>query len=209
MKYRLALFDMDSTIINEEIIDELAALAGKKSEVSRITERAMRGQLDFRTALRERVALLQGLKEESLSSVGSNVTFSNGAEETIKKMKVFGMKVGVVSGGFHEVIDPILSDLNLDLISANSLEVREGVLTGNLIGPIIDAEGKKNTLLSFAEKYSIPLNETIAIGDGANDIGMIQAAGLGVSYRGKDVLNAHAALVLNNSMTEIFDHLAD
>lgn len=209
MKYRLALFDMDSTIINEEIIDELAALAGKKSEVSRITERAMRGQLDFRTALRERVALLQGLKEESLSSVGSNVTFSNGAEETIKKMKVFGMKVGVVSGGFHEVIDPILSDLNLDLISANSLEVREGVLTGNLIGPIIDAEGKKNTLLSFAEKYSIPLNETIAIGDGANDIGMIQAAGLGVSYRGKDVLNAHAALVLNNSMTEIFDHLPD
>mgnify|MGYP003341660274 FL=1 len=209
MKYRLALFDMDSTIINEEIIDELAALAGKKSEVSRITERAMRGQLDFRTALRERVALLQGLKEESLSSVGSNVTFSNGAEETIKKMKVFGMKVGVVSGGFHEVIDPILSDLNLDLISANSLEVREGVLTGNLIGPIIDAEGKKNTLLSFANKYSIPLNETIAIGDGANDIGMIQAAGLGVSYRGKDVLNAHAALVLNNSMTEIFDHLPD
>ena len=200
---------MDSTIINEEIIDELAALAGKKSEVSRITERAMRGELDFKTALRERVALLQGLKEESLSSVGSNVTFSNGAEETIKKMKVFGMKVGVVSGGFHEVIDPILSDLNLDLISANSLEVREGVLTGNLIGPIIDAEGKKNTLLSFAEKYSIPLNETIAIGDGANDIGMIQAAGLGVSYRGKDVLNAHAALVLNNSMTEIFDHLPD
>ena len=207
MKYRLALFDMDSTIINEEIIDELAALAGKKSEVSRITERAMRGQLDFRTALRERVALLQGLKEESLSSVGSNVTFSNGAVETIKKMKVFGMKVGVVSGGFHEVIDPILSDLNLDLISANSLEVREGVLTGNLIGPIIDAEGKKNTLISFAERYSIPLEETIAIGDGANDIGMIQAAGLGVSYRGKDVLNAHAALVLNNSMTEIFDHL--
>ena len=200
---------MDSTIINEEIIDELAALAGKKSEVSRITERAMRGELDFEAALRERVALLQGLKEESLSSVGSNVTFSNGAEETIKKMKVFGMKVGVVSGGFHEVIDPILSDLNLDLISANSLEVREGVLTGNLIGPIIDAEGKKNTLLSFAEKYSIPLNETIAIGDGANDIGMIQAAGLGVSYRGKDVLNAHAALVLNNSMTEIFDHLPD
>ena len=96
MKYRLALFDMDSTIINEEIIDELAALAGKKSEVSRVTERAMRGQLDFRTALRERVALLQGLKEESLSTVGSNVTFSNGAEETIKKMKVFGMKVGVV-----------------------------------------------------------------------------------------------------------------
>ena len=209
MKYRLALFDMDSTIINEEIIDELAALAGKKSEVSRITERAMRGQLDFRTALRERVALLQGLKEESLSSVGSNVTFSNGAEETIKKMKVFGMKVGVVSGGFHEVIDPILSDLNLDLISANSLETREGVLTGNLIGPIIDAQGKKDTLISFAERYSIPLEETIAIGDGANDIEMIQAAGLGVSYRGKDVLNAHAALVLNNSMTEIFDHLPD
>ena len=200
---------MDSTIINEEIIDELAALAGKKSEVSRITERAMRGQLDFKTALRERVALLQGLKEVSLSSVGAKVTFSNGAEETIKMMKVFGMKVGVVSGGFHEVIDPILSDLNLDLISANSLEVREGVLTGNLIGPIIDAEGKKNTLISFAERYSIPLEETIAIGDGANDIGMIQAAGLGVSYRGKDVLNAHAALVLNNSMMEIFDHLTN
>ena len=200
---------MDSTIINEEIIDELAALAGKKSEVSRITERAMRGELDFKTALRERVALLQGLKEVSLSSVGSKVTFSEGAEETVKKMKELGMKVGVVSGGFHEVIDPILSGLSLDLISANSLETREGVLTGNLIGPIIDAEGKKNTLLSFANKYSIPLNETIAIGDGANDIGMIQAAGLGVSYRGKDVLNAHAALVLNNSMTEIFDHLPD
>lgn len=200
---------MDSTIINEEIIDELAALAGKKSEVSRITERAMRGELDFKTALRERVALLQGLKEVSLSSVGSKVTFSEGAEETVKKMKELGMKVGVVSGGFHEVIDPILSDLNLDLISANSLEVREGVLTGNLIGPIIDAEGKKNTLISFAERYSIPLEETIAIGDGANDIGMIQAAGLGVSYRGKDVLNAHAALVLNNSMMEIFDHLTN
>jgi phosphoserine phosphatase len=169
----------------------------------------MRGELDFKTALRERVALLQGLKEVSLSSVGSKVTFSEGAEETVKRMKELGMKVGVVSGGFHEVIDPILSDLNLDLISANSLEVREGVLTGNLIGPIIDAEGKKNTLISFAERYSIPLEESIAIGDGANDIGMIQAAGLGVSYRGKDVLNAHAALVLNNSMMEIFDHLTN
>ena len=200
---------MDSTIINEEIIDELAALAGRKSEVSRITERAMRGELDFKTALRERVALLQGLKEVSLSSVGSKVTFSEGAEETVEKMKELGMKVGVVSGGFHEVIDPILSNLNLDLSSANSLEVREGVLTGNLIGPIIDAEGKKNTLISFAERYSIPLEESIAIGDGANDIGMIQAAGLGVSYRGKDVLNAHAALVLNNSMMEIFDHLTN
>ena len=209
MKYRLALFDMDSTLINEEIIDELAASAGKKTEVSKITERAMRGELDFKSALRERVALLQGLKESSLSTVSKKVTFSEGAKVTIEKMKSLGMKVGVVSGGFHEVIDAVLSELELDLVSANSLEVREGVLTGKVIGPIIDAEGKKNTLLEFAEKNSIPLEETIAIGDGANDIQMIQLAGLGVSFRGKDVLNAHAAVILENSMVEIFDYLSD
>ena len=209
MKYRLALFDMDSTIINEEIIDELAASAGKKNEVSKITERAMRGELDFKSSLRERVALLQGLKESSLSTVSKRVTFSEGAKATIEKMKSLGMKVGVVSGGFHEVIDAVLSELELDLVSANSLEVREGVLTGKVIGPIIDAEGKKNTLLEFAEKNSIPLEETIAIGDGANDIQMIQLAGLGVSFRGKDVLNAHAAVILENSMVEIFDYLSD
>jgi phosphoserine phosphatase len=209
MKYRLALFDMDSTLINEEIIDELAASAGKKTEVSKITERAMHGELDFKSALRERVALLKGLKESSLSTVSSKVTFSEGAKATIEKMKSLGMKVGVVSGGFHEVIDPVLSELELDLVSANSLEVREGVLTGKVIGPIIDAEGKKNTLLDFAQRNSIRLDETIAIGDGANDIQMIQLAGLGVSFRGKEVLNAHAAIVLNNSMTEIFDYLTD
>lgn len=209
MKYRLALFDMDSTLINEEIIDELAESAGKKDEVAAITERAMRGELDFKSALQQRVSFLKGLPQSVLARVSSDVTFSEGAEATVAALKARNVKVGVVSGGFHEVIDTALAKLNLDLVAANSLEIVDKVLTGRLIGPIIDADGKKEALIQFAASAAIPLSETIAVGDGANDIAMIKTAGLGVSFRGKEVLNRHASIVIEGSMTELLDHLHD
>lgn len=197
MKYRLALFDVDSTLIEQEVIDLLAAKTPYGQKVEQITARAMRGELDFNQALNERVQLLEGLPESVFESVLPEISFSPGAEEFVYKFREHGGVVGAVSGGFHNVLDLLLSNLNLDFLRANTLEVIDGVLTGRTVGPIIDRAAKAAALQEFAQMQRVDLNKTIAVGDGSNDLAMVELAGLGVSYRGKPILVEAADLVID------------
>lgn len=188
----LVVMDVDSTVIQEEVIDLLAQEAGVVEQVSVITERAMAGQLDFTESLRERVALLKGLPISALDAVRSRITLTPGARTLCRTLNNLGYRVCLVSGGFIEVVGPLAAALGVDDMRANALEIRDGVLTGNLVGEIIDRPGKKRALESFASEYSIPMRRTIAIGDGANDIDMLEAAGLGVAFNGKAAARAAA-----------------
>ena len=188
----LVVMDVDSTVIQDEVIDLLALEAGVVDEVSAITERAMAGQLDFTASLRERVALLKGLPVSALDTVLSRITLTPGARTLCRTLNNLGYRVCLVSGGFIEVVGPLAAELGVDDVRANALEVRDGVLTGHLVGEIIDRAGKKRALESFAAEYSIPMRRTIAIGDGANDIDMLEAAGLGVAFNGKAAARAAA-----------------
>jgi phosphoserine phosphatase len=188
-RYRLVLFDVDSTLIQQEVIDVLASRTEHGSEVADITRRAMAGELDFDGALRERVSLLEGLPESIL-------TFSPGALDLISELQQRHIRVGAVSGGFINVLQPLFAELKLDFLLANTLEVSGGSLTGKVLGPIVNRLKKKESLVNFAETFSIDLSDTIAVGDGANDLDMIKAAGLGVSYRGKAILNDAADVVI-------------
>jgi phosphoserine phosphatase len=196
MIYKLAIFDVDSTLIQQEVIDLLASHTKHGSEVVKITESAMRGELDFDQALSQRVALLKGLSSTIFNEVLDQISFSFGAIELIQELKKRGYKVGVVSGGFHNVIDILLKDLQLDFIRANHLEVSNETLTGRTIGPIINRRAKAEALIEFSAQHRINLENTIAIGDGSNDIEMINAAGLGFSYKGKPALNEVADICL-------------
>ena len=188
----LVVMDVDSTVIQDEVIDLLAMEAGVVDEVSAITERAMSGQLDFTASLRERVALLKGLPVSALDTVLSRITLTPGARTLCRTLNNLGYRVCLVSGGFIEVVGPLAAELGVDDVRANALEVSNGVLTGHLVGEIIDRAGKKRALESFAAEYSIPMRRTIAIGDGANDIDMLEAAGLGVAFNGKAAARAAA-----------------
>ena len=188
----LVVMDVDSTVIQDEVIDLLALEAGVVDEVSAITERAMAGQLDFTASLRERVALLEGLPVSALDTVLSRITLTPGARTLCRTLNNLGYRVCLVSGGFIEVVGPLAAELGVDDVRANALEVSDGVLTGHLVGEIIDRAGKKRALESFAAEYSIPMRRTIAIGDGANDIDMLEAAGLGVAFNGKAAARAAA-----------------
>ena len=188
----LVVMDVDSTVIQDEVIDLLALEAGVVDEVSAITERAMAGQLDFTASLRERVALLEGLPVSALDTVLSRITLTPGARTLCRTLNNLGYRVCLVSGGFIEVVGPLAAELGVDDVRANALEVSDGVLTGRLVGEIIDRAGKKRALESFAAEYSIPMRRTIAIGDGANDIDMLEAAGLGVAFNGKAAARAAA-----------------
>jgi len=188
----LVVMDVDSTVIQDEVIDLLALEAGVVDEVSAITERAMAGQLDFTASLRERVALLKGLPVSALDTVLSRITLTPGARTLCRTLNNLGYRVCLVSGGFIEVVGPLAAELGVDDVRANALEVSDGVLTGHLVGAIIDRAGKKRALESFAAEYSIPMRRTIAIGDGANDIDMLEAAGLGVAFNGKAATRAAA-----------------
>ncbi|MEY3148826.1 MAG: phosphoserine phosphatase SerB [Actinomycetota bacterium] len=196
MSYQLAIFDVDSTLIQQEVIDLLASHTKHGAEVAKITSAAMRGDLDFDQALRQRVALLQGLPVNIFDLVLEQISFSVGAVELVKELKSRGYKVGVVSGGFHNVIDLLLKDLQLDFIRANHLEVSNDTLTGRIIGPVINRRAKAEALMEFSAQHQIYLENTIAIGDGSNDIEMINAAGLGFSYKGKPALNEVADICL-------------
>jgi phosphoserine phosphatase len=197
MTYRLILFDVDSTLIEQEVIDLLAAKTSHGDTVRDITRRAMAGEIDFNQALIERVALLKDLPESLLLGVLTEISFSPGAITLISQLRKRNFKVGAVSGGFINVLEPLLHDLNLDFLQANKLEIRDSRLTGKVEGPIVNREMKRAALLQFAYDSGIAAEETIAVGDGANDLLMIQAAGLGVSYVGKPILNQAADVVLS------------
>ena len=194
---RLIVMDVDSTLIQEEVIDLLAARAGCADEVAKVTESAMRGDLDFAGSLRERVALLAGLDESVLDAVRASLRLTPGARTLIRTLKRLGYKCGIVSGGFTAVIEPLAASLGIDYVAANTLEVAEGKLTGCVIEPIIDREGKTEALHAFARAAGVPLSQTVAVGDGANDLGMIAAAGLGIAFNAKPVVRDAADTALN------------
>jgi phosphoserine phosphatase len=196
---RLVLLDMDSTLIAQEVIDLLAAKAGMAKEVSAITEKAMAGEIDFAQSLQERVSLLAGLDASMLSVVRSEITLTQGAEKLIQTLHLKGHKVGVVSGGFIDVIEPILKELKIDFYKANKLEIIDGKLTGKLEGSIIDRSAKLDALITFAKNEGVPMSQTVAIGDGANDLDMIQAAGLGIAFNAKPKVAAAAATTIKGS----------
>ncbi len=188
----LVVMDVDSTVIQEEVIDLLAEEAGVVEQVSAITERAMAGEMDFTESLRARVALLAGLPESALDTVRSRITLTPGARTLCRTLSNLGYRVCLVSGGFIEVVGHLASDLGVDKVRANTLEVKDGLLTGRVVGEIIDRAGKRRALESFAAEYGIPMRRTIAIGDGANDVDMLKAAGLGVAFNGKAAARAAA-----------------
>ena len=194
---RLIVMDVDSTLIQEEVIDLLAARAGCADEVAKITESAMRGELDFAASLRERTALLAGLDVSVLDSVRASLRLTPGARTLIRTLKRLGYKCGIVSGGFTAVIEPLAASLGIDYVAANTLEVADGTLTGRVLEPIIDREGKTEALRTFARAAGVPLSQTVAVGDGANDLGMIAAAGLGVAFNAKPMVRDAADTALS------------
>jgi phosphoserine phosphatase len=193
---RLIVMDVDSTLIQGEVIEMLAAHAGCEAEVARITEQAMRGDLDFEKSLRDRVALLEGLDASALDKVYDDLVLSPGARTTVRVLKRLGYRFAIVSGGFSQLTDKLAEDLGIDFSVANELEVVDGRLTGRLLGEIVDRAGKAAALRRFAAESGVPESATIAIGDGANDLDMLNAAGLGIAFNAKPVVQeaAHAAV---------------
>ena len=195
---RIVMLDMDSTLIEQEVINLLGQAAGKSSEIEAITDKAMAGDLDFKTALIERVSLLKGLDHNILSQVRDQITLTKGAKKLVDELHQQGHKVGVVSGGFIEVIEPILKSLEIDFYRANKLKIQDGVLTGEIDGPLIDSHAKRMALEEFANQEQVRLEQTVAIGDGANDLEMIKAAGLGIAFNAKPKVAAAADTTISN-----------
>lgn len=195
---RIVLLDMDSTLIQQEVIDLLADKCGVGKEVAAITESAMRGELDFVASLTTRVKLLAGADADVIQSVKAGITLTPGARTLIRTLHKLGHKVGVVSGGFLDVIEPLLQELEIDFYRANRLEMVDGKLTGNLIGSIIDRSAKAEALREFAASENVNLAQTIAIGDGANDLDMLEIAGLGIAFNAKPAVRAAADSSINS-----------
>lgn len=189
---RLAVFDMDSTLIEAEVIDELAKAHGVGERVSEITERAMRGELDFRASFKERLALLKGLDVKVLDEIGASLRLTEGAETLFAELKRLGYKTAILSGGFTYFARQLQAKLGIDYIFANELEVVDGKCTGNAIEPIVDAQRKADLLRELASKEGLSLEQTIAVGDGANDLPMLAIAGLGVAFRAKPLVKQSA-----------------
>ena len=188
----LLVMDVDSTLIMEEGIDLLGEEAGVGAQVAAITERAMRGELDFEAALRERVALLKGLPEDIFTRIAERIHFTPGAEELVDELHKRGYKVGLVSGGFHETVDRLAEQLGIDYVKANRLEIQQGLLTGQVLGEIVTKDTKLAMLKAWAAENQLELNQTIAMGDGANDLPMIQAAGIGIAFMAKPIVREQA-----------------
>lgn len=189
---RLIVFDMDSTLIQQEVIDEMAKLYGIGDKVIKITERAMNGELDFSAALKERVSLLKGLKVTQMQEILEKIQFTPGTEDFVKTVKSLGYKVAVVSGGFTFFTNAIKVKLGLDYAFANELEIVNGELTGNVLGNIVNADQKAFLLSFIAQQENISLEQVVAIGDGANDLPMIAKAGLGIAFHAKEIVKKKA-----------------
>jgi phosphoserine phosphatase len=193
----LVVLDVDSTLIENEVIELLAAEAGTVDEVAAITFSAMNGELDFEASLVARVATLRGLPESVFATVGEHVRVTKGVPEMIAGVHASGGRVGVVSGGFHEVLDPVARELGLDYWRANRLEIANGALTGRLTGPIVDAAAKASTLREWAADLGVPLSQTIAVGDGANDLPMMAITGLAVGFDAKAPVRDEAHVIMD------------
>lgn len=193
----LVVLDADSTLIQDEVIELLADAAGSRALVAEVTERAMRGELDFAESLRERVATLAGLPEGVFADVGARIRPTDGVHELIAGVHAAGGVVGVVSGGFHELLDPIGASFGLDEWRANRLEVVDGRLTGGLVGPIIDADAKAAALAEWASAHGVPVHRTVAIGDGANDLAMMDIAALSVAFNAKPLVRERANVAVD------------
>ncbi len=194
---RLVVLDVDSTLIQDEVIELLAEEAGCVEEVRAVTERAMAGELDFTTALRERVRRLEGLDAEAVERARARMRLTPGARTFVRTLKRLGYTVGIVSGGFTQFTDGLAADLGLDHAHANVLEVREGLLTGEVVGDVVDRAAKARLLRSFAELEGVPLSQTVAVGDGANDLDMLATAGLGIAFNAKPLVQEAADTTVN------------
>jgi phosphoserine phosphatase len=204
---RLIVLDVDSTLVRGEVIDELAARAGRAAEVAAITAAAMNGELDFAESLRKRVAVLAGLPVEVLDEVRERLVLTPGARTLIRTLQRLGFRCGIVSGGFTQITDPLAAALGLDFAAANTLEVADGKLTGGLVGEIVDRAGKARALERFATAHGIPLEQTVAVGDGANDLDMLNAAGLGIAFNAKPVVREQAHAALNQPYLDAVLHV--
>ena len=204
---RLVQLDVDSTFIQQEAIELLAAKAGVLEQVAAITSSAMRGELDFEESLRARVALLKGLPSSAIDQVREEITLTDGAAELVEALHAEGHSVALVSGGFLNIIEPMIESLSIRYYRANELEIRDGVLTGGLIGSIVDRAGKATALREFAELSAVSLENTVAIGDGANDLDMMAIAGVSIAFNAKPVVAQAADLSINEPSLKSVLHL--
>ncbi len=205
---KFLIMDVDSTLIQQEVIELLAAYAGKREEVAAVTEAAMRGELDFAQSLHARVAVLAGLPAAVVDSVRAEVKLSEGAAELVAAFKAAGHVVAVVSGGFNQILRPIAQDLGLDYWIANELEIVDGALTGKVLGAVIDRAAKEKYLREWAAAEGIAMEHTIAVGDGANDLDMLGAAGIGVAFNAKPAVRAVADSAVNMPYLDAVRHIA-
>lgn len=203
----LVVLDCDSTTIQDEVIELLADAAGTRAEVAEVTEQAMRGEIDFAQSLTARVATLRGTPDSVFRETYARVRLSPGIRELITDVQRRGGKVGVVSGGFHEVLDPLAADLGIDFWRANRLEVEDGKLTGRTIGPIIDADAKAAALQEWARQAGIPMSATVAVGDGANDLTMMGSARLAIGYNAKPIVRERADACVEDDLALIIPML--
>jgi phosphoserine phosphatase len=196
--FKLIAFDMDSTLIQAECIDEIAKEVGVGDEVSAVTEAAMRGELDFAQSLTNRVALLEGLDVNVLESVYDRIELMPGAEALINELKAAGVKTAILSGGFVYFASRFAERLGIDVFHCNDLETKDGKLTGKTLGPIVDAQAKADHLVALAEQWGIPLEQTASVGDGANDLKVMAAAGLGIAFCAKPMVAEQADVAVND-----------
>jgi len=194
---RLVQLDVDSTFIQQEAIELLAAKAGVFEQVAAITSSAMRGELDFEQSLRARVRLLKGLPESAIGEVQMEISLTDGAQNLVETLHGKGHSVSLVSGGFIDIIEPMIKTMSIKYFKANRLEIVEGVLTGGLIGPVVDRAAKAEALREFAKASAVSIENTVAIGDGANDLDMMAVAGLSIAFNAKPVVVEAADLSIN------------